>query len=72
MKIENLGDHLCLPRAIVSARLHSQRPKDPLELPGLKKQWDRIKRKDILSPQQKKETLELMKQAHCDPNIIGS
>ncbi|XP_052681401.1 uncharacterized protein LOC128162281 [Crassostrea angulata] len=69
LKIENLGDHLCLPRAIVVARLHSQRPTDPLELPGWKKQWDRIKRKDILSPQQKKQALELMKQAQCDPHL---
>lgn len=50
LKIENIGDHLCLPRAIVVARLHSQRPTDPSDLPGCKKQWDRIKRKDILSP----------------------
>lgn len=69
MKIENLGDHLCLPRAIVVGRLHSQRPTDSLELPVWKKQWGRIKRNDILSPQQKKEALDLMKRAHCDPNI---
>lgn len=31
LKIENLGDHLCLPRAIVVGRLHSQRPTDSLE-----------------------------------------
>ena len=55
LKIKNVGDHLCLPRAIVVARLHSQRPSDPLELPRWKKQWDRIKRNDILSPQQKKK-----------------
>lgn len=69
LKIKNVGDHLCLPRAIVVARLHSQRPSDPLELPRWKKQWDRIKRNDILSPQQKKEALELMKKAHCDANL---
>lgn len=69
LKIKNVGDHLCLPRAIAVARLHSQRPSDPLELPRWKKQWDRIKRNDILSPQQKKEALELMKKAHCDANL---
>lgn len=69
LKIENGNDSLCLPRAIVVARLHSQKPQDNMKLGEWKKKWDRIKRIDVLSPQQKKEALELMKLANCDPDL---
>lgn len=58
LRIQN-DDTLCLPRAIVVARLHAQKPSDPELLPTWKREWDRIRRRDVLSPEQKKQAVEL-------------
>lgn len=51
-------DSLCLPRAIVVARLHSKKPQDPVALEVWGKQWTRMKKGDCRSVDQKKNRLE--------------
>ena len=65
LRIQN-DDTLCLPRAIVVARLHAQKPSDPELLPTWKREWNRTRQ--LLSPEQKKQAVELMKSAECDIN----
>ena len=67
LRIQN-DDTLCLPRAIVVARLHAQKPSNPELLPTWKRELDRIQRRDVFSPEQKKQAVKLMKSAECDIN----
>ena len=59
-------DSMCLARAIVVARVHAQRPYgDSEDFPAWKKRWERIKRRDILSPQQRDQAVNLMEFSDC-------
>ncbi|XP_022295019.2 uncharacterized protein LOC111105138 [Crassostrea virginica] len=59
-------DSICLARAIVVARVHAQRPSgDSADFPAWKKRWERIKRRDILSPQQRDQAVNLMELSDC-------
>lgn len=60
-------DSLCLPRAIVVARLHRKKPQDPLALEVWGKQWTRMMKGDCRSVDQKKQARELIELARCDP-----
>lgn len=62
LSIQNT-DSLCLPRAIVVARLHSKKPQDPGAFNAWQKQWKRIQEADCRSAVQKKQALELMELA---------
>lgn len=68
LSIQNT-DSLCLPRAIVVARLHSKKPQDPGAFNAWQKQWKRIQEADCRSAIQKKQALELMEFAGCDSTI---
>ena len=61
-------DRLCL-LAIVVARLLAQKPQTAEGLDAWKKRWDRIKREDVLSQEQRKQALELVELAGCDPTV---
>lgn len=69
LKIVNPWDHLCLSRAIVVARLYSHKPQDPQALKEWQKQWNRMRKGDFRSVDQKQQAMELMRQAHCDPDM---
>lgn len=68
LSIQNT-DSLCLPRAIVVARLHSKKPQDPGAFNAWQKQWKRIQEADCRSAVQKKQALELMELAGCDSTL---
>jgi hypothetical protein len=64
VRIDNPQDSLCLPRAIVVARLHAQKPDVPD--PVWEKKWLRMRKGDHDSLDQKREALALMEAAQCD------
>lgn len=68
MSIQNT-DSLCLPQAIVVARLHSKKPQDPVALKVWGKQWTRMMKGDCRSVDQKKQAREFMELAGCDPEL---
>jgi hypothetical protein len=64
VQINNPWDFLCLPRAIVVARLHAQKPEHPD--PDFEKKWIRMRKGDHDSLDQKRQALTLMESAGCD------
>ncbi|XP_048775446.2 uncharacterized protein LOC125680045 [Ostrea edulis] len=63
VRINNPDDSLCLPRAIVVARLHSQKPEH--SDPEWEKMWLRMRKGDTQSLDQKRQALALMELAGC-------
>jgi hypothetical protein len=64
VQINNPWDSLCLPRAIVVARLHAQKPEVPN--PDFDKEWIRMRKGDHDSLDQKRQAFTLMESAGCD------
>ncbi|XP_061166278.1 uncharacterized protein LOC133175177 [Saccostrea echinata] len=64
VQIDNPWDKMCLARAIVITRLHSEKPENPdLEW---EKRWKRMRVGDVRSNDQKNQAKALMEQAGCD------
>jgi hypothetical protein len=64
VEIHNPRDSLCLPRALVVARLHAQKPEVPD--PEWDAQWKRMRLGDERGVDQKRQALALMEEAGCD------
>jgi hypothetical protein len=64
VQIINPWDSLCLPRAIVVARLHTQKPEVPD--PDFDRKWTRMRKGDVRALDQKQQALALMEEAGCD------
>jgi hypothetical protein len=64
VRINNPWDSLCLPRALVVARLHAQRPEVPD--PEWEKKWIQIRYGDVRALDQKRQALALMEEAGCE------
>ncbi|XP_061170747.1 uncharacterized protein LOC133180197 [Saccostrea echinata] len=64
VQIDNPWDKMCLARAIVITRLHSEKPENPdLEW---EKRWKRMRIGDVRSNDQENQAKALMEQAGCD------
>jgi hypothetical protein len=64
LQINNPQDSLCLPRALVVARLHTQKPEVPD--PEWEMKWKRMRLGDVRSVDQKRQALALMEEARCE------
>jgi hypothetical protein len=64
VQIINPWDSLCLPRAIIVARCHTQKTEVPD--PDFDKKWKRVRLGDTQALEQKRQALTLMEQAGCD------
>jgi hypothetical protein len=64
VQIVNPWDFLCLPRALVVARLHAQKPEVPD--PEWKKKWKRMRLGDTQALEQKRQAVALMEEAGCE------